>query len=381
MSKFNELISAMKAAKPGEKVQLLEYLMTNLERMPKNRLAEEDREALLDYAMEEVDAHLTQIPAAPDYRTKDQMFACVDFILGLVMYVCPKAAGLPAGAHDRIQFLMALVQTARIMENNLEKLFDQETIDGPGAEKLVSLVESIQDEYRRGRIWAGLIHYQDRFDRMLPEAKAAFAQFLARELERYLAMDNRGRDELENLELMADLCGHLPCDATEGQLHRLLELNLGNIGYFAASSALKLKLELPQSAIESLARDLGYAAMTYALLNQHGMAARFPAECATEEYLAKSDLVHWLLYPTELGQAPDEIEYLGKVKWLLKKDVYHVFRYRSDSATLSDDCRGRWLIGWSNSDGGTFSNFDLYDDYRKETPEATLKYIKKKLIG
>lgn len=381
MSKFNELISAMKSAKPGEKVQLLEYLMTNLERMPKNRLAPEDREALLAYAMEEVDAHLTLIPAAPDYRTKDQMFACVDFILGLVMYVCPKADGLPAGAHDRIQFLMALVQTARIMETNLEKLFDQETIDGPGAEKLVSLVESIQDEYRRGRIWAGLIHYQERFDRMVPEAKAAFAAFLARELDRYLAMADRGRDELENLELMADLCGHLPCDAAEGQLHRLMELNLGNIGYFAAASALKLKLELPQSAINSLARDLGYAAMTYALLNQHGMASRFPAECATEEYLAKSDLVHWLLYPTELGQAPDEIEYLGKVKWLLKKDVYHVFRYRSDSPALSEDCRGRWLIGWSNSDGGTFSNFDLYDDYRKETPEATLKYIKKKLIG
>ena len=47
MSKFDELISAMKAAAPGSRQQLLQYLMHNLERMPKNRLAAEDREALM----------------------------------------------------------------------------------------------------------------------------------------------------------------------------------------------------------------------------------------------------------------------------------------------------------------------------------------------
>ena len=145
--------------------------------------------------------------------------------------------------------------------------------------------------------------------------------------------------------------------------------------------AVVLKLELPQTAVDRLARDLGYANMAHALLKKHGMAARFPAECATEEYLAKSDLVHWLLYPTELGKTPDEIEYIGRSKRLLKKDVYHIFRFRSDSDTLNDECRGKWLIGWSSAEGGTFSNFDLYDDYAKATPEATVKSIRKKLIG
>ena len=222
---------------------------------------------------------------------------------------------------------------------------------------------------------------QDRFDRLTGEAKGAFADFLSRELERYLAMECPDRDVLENLELMADLCAHLPADATGAQLTRLLELGHSNIAYFAAASLLALKLELPQTAVETLARDLGYANMAHALLKKHGMAARFPAECATEEYLAKSDLVHWLLYPTELGKAPDEIEYIGKSKRLLKKEVYHIFRFRSDSDTLNDDCRGKWLIGWSNAEGGTFSNFDLYDDYAKATPEATVKHIRKKLIG
>ena len=381
MSKFNELISAMKAADPGSKQQLLEYLMHNLERLPKNRLAAEDREALLTFAMEEIESLLTQIPATHDYRTKDQLFTCEDFILGLVMYLCPKASDLPAGAHNKIQFLMALVQTARILETNLDKLFEQDAIDAPDTERLLSLAGKISDEYRRGKLWAGLIHYQDRFGKLSAGTKACFADFLSAELGRYLAMETHDRDILENLELMADLCAHFPADATAGHLRRLLALGHSNIAYFAAASTLALKLELSQQTVDTLAQDLGYATMTYALLNKHGLASRFPAECSTEEYLAKSDLVHWLLYPTELGQAPDEIEYLGKATWLLKKDVYHIFRFRSDSPTLSDDCRGRWLIGWSNAEGGTFSNFDLYDDYAKATPEATVKNIKKKLIG
>ena len=216
---------------------------------------------------------------------------------------------------------------------------------------------------------------------MTPEAKSAFTGFLTRELDRYLAMENPGRDELENLELMADVCGHLPGEQTQRQLHALLERKEAHIGYFAAVSLLKNDMILPQEAVEFLARDLGYALLTHALLKKHGQASRFPAECATEEYLAKSDLVHWLLYPTELGQAPDEIEYIGKFKPFLKKNAYHIFRFRSNSDTLSEDCKGKWLIGWSNCDSGTFSNFDLYDDYAKDTPEATVKNIRKKLIG
>lgn len=381
MSKFTELIAAMKSAAPNEKSQLLQYLMTNLERIPQSKLASQDRDALLTYAMEEVENLLTAIPTAPDYRTKDQLFTCEDFVFGLVMYLCPNADDLPAGARDKIQFLAALVQTARIMETTLDKLFEQDTIDGVGAEKLINLVDKAQDEYRRGKLWAGMIHYQDRFGRMTSDAQAAFSAFLSRELDRYLDTENRNRDVMENLELMADLCSHLPCADTARQLNALLGLSRSHIGYFAAESMLKLRLTLPQAAIDRLAQDLGYAAMTHALLEKHGLASRFPAACSTEAYLAKSDLVHWLLYPTELGQAPDEIEYIGKAKWLLKKDVYHIFRFRSDSPTLSDDRRGRWLIGWSSSDGGTFSNFDLYDEYAKATPEATVKYIKKKLIG
>ena len=139
--------------------------------------------------------------------------------------------------------------------------------------------------------------------------------------------------------------------------------------------------DIPQPVIEALALDLEYANTTYHNLCRQGKVALFPAEYATEEYLAKSDMVRWLTYPTELGKAPDEIVYIGKIKQMFKKEIFHVFKYRSDSDTLGDDLKNKWLVGWSSDEGGTFSNFDEFAPFEMESTQKTLKLIKKKLIG
>jgi len=66
---------------------------------------------------------------------------------------------------------------------------------------------------------------------------------------------------------------------------------------------------------------------------------------------------------------------------LFRKEVFHVFKFRSDSDTLGDDLKNKWLVGWSSNDGGTFSNFDEFAPFEKEPAEKALKLIKKKLIG
>ena len=82
-----------------------------------------------------------------------------------------------------------------------------------------------------------------------------------------------------------------------------------------------------------------------------------------------------------MGCIPDEIEYVGKISYLFNKEVFQIFKYRSASENLNEELRNRWLIGWSSHRDGTFSNFDPYDEYEKETVEKTLKNIKRKLIG
>ena len=70
----------------------------------------------------------------------------------------------------------------------------------------------------------------------------------------------------------------------------------------------------------------------------------------------------------------------GKVKYFFKKDVYHVFKFMSDSDNLGDDLKNKWLIGWSSVEGGTFSNFDEYALFEKASVKKTLKNIKKKFL-
>jgi hypothetical protein len=47
---------------------------------------------------------------------------------------------------------------------------------------------------------------------------------------------------------------------------------------------------------------------------------------------------------------------------------------------LDDELKGQWLIGWSGSEGGTFSNFDPLVEFEKKTPEKTVRYIRRKLL-
>jgi hypothetical protein len=202
------------------------------------------------------------------------------------------------------------------------------------------------------------------------------SEYIISELKRYI---HTALDEtiINNLEFACDISKYFINDSIVPLLYDILKIGKNNINYYAVSTLLNAGQAVPADAVEALAKDLVYADMTYSLLDSYGLMSLFPKEFSDPVYLAKSDLVHWLTYPTELGKEPEQIEFIGKVK---KKEDYYVFRYISDSDNLGEDLQGKWLIGWSNAEGGTFSNFDLYSDFEKKTPEKTLKNIKKRLL-
>ena len=379
MSRFDELIDQIKKEDYAAKKQLLELLNQTVRKI--RRPDPQDREALRAYVFGEIDVLLKAIPAAENYREKDLIMECEDLILGLVMALCPAPGDVPKDVLAKIQILVKLVEQERGLEKEIDRVFEQKDIQPKDITHLCYLAGAISDEYHRGRLYAGIIHHQNAARNLSDQAKAPMTEFLVKEGSRLLATEELTQDQWENLEYLADAVRYFMDDRLAALLTRMIGLGRNTVSFFAAESLICCGREVPNGIIDTLARDLVYAEHLYRALKNHNLSHLFPKELATEEYLAKSDLVHWLTYPTELGQAPDEIEYIGEVTYLFKKDVYHVFRFRSDSDNLGDDVKGKWLIGWSGTDGGTFSNFDEYALYEKDTVAATLKNIKKKLIG
>lgn len=380
MSKFDEMIETMKTSEYREKKQFLQYLVQMAERA-RHQFSQADKDAVLAYAYEEVEIMLRAIPAAENYKEKDLIFECENFLLGLIMNLCPSPAQIPQDKLMKIKALTELVNKERYIETTLDSMFEQPAVTETDINRLLYWVRQTTDEYQKGKLFEGLVHYQKALSKLDSNASKAMADYIAGELRRLMALG--GEDAWNTLELIADVAKYFSAEHADvvAALQELLQLGRNHINVYAVDTLFGMGLEVPQNVIEALARDLEYANMTYHILPRQKKTALFPAECATEEYLAKSDLVHWLTFPTELGKAPDEIEYIGKVKYLFKKEVFHVFKFRSDSDTLDEAQKNKWLIGWSSDEGGTFSEFDELALFEKGTPEATLRNIKKKLIG
>jgi hypothetical protein len=380
MSQFDELIAKAENVGLKERKQFVQYFLNAVTQQSK-RLSDKDRKAVLEFAYRQIDVYLAAIPEADCYKDKDDIFEQEDMILGIIMTLCPAPGSVPPEKLMKIQTLVKMVEDARKIEMTLDNIFAKDSIQESDINSLLFWVKQTNDEYQRAVIYAGLLHYRDRIRLFTEGAKNKLSQHLHSEMRRILDMDPISGDALNALEMLADVCKLFPGEDTAPLLMNLLCLKQNQISFFAVESLLFLGQEVPGWAVNELAQDLIRANLVYIALEQYGKTALFPTELNNEVYLAKSDLVHWLTYPTELGKVPDEIEYIGKIKYLFKKDVYHVFKFRSDSETLGEDLTGKWLIGWSSKDGGTFSNFDEFEKFDLGDTDKTLKNIKKKLIG
>ncbi len=376
MATFTSMLQTMKQiSNYSEKTQFTTYILRNLE-SKRVRLTSEDKAELSAMAFVEIAAVADVIPTLNTYRKKDTVFEYADQLFGIVTYCFASPADLPADKLDQLKSFRLLMDKERFVENEVDHVFGDGHHSKYEMEHLVEVLAPVKDEYQRGLLYSGMLHYKDKLADIPEDAKAILTAYMAGEIKRCLGGEP-DREMINSLEVACDVCGYLLNDELITLLYEVLKLGHANINYYAVNTLLKAGKRIPDETVASLAADLEYASMTYVLLEQYGQADRFPSECATEEYLAKSTMIRWLVYPTELGQLPDEIEYLGKVK---KKEIYHIFRFKSHSDNLEDARKGVWLIGWASEEGGTFSEFDLYADFEQKTVEKTLKYIKRKLL-
>ena len=373
---FKKNIEAIRTAETySEKSGILNLLLRNFSNR-KFTLTPETKAEFSDFIFGEIEKLTVLIPAAQSYKEKDFMFEYEDCLLGAVMACHPTADEIPEDRLRTVNFLVNMVEKERFLETMVDDIFAKKNNGPENVRYLISMTGLAKEEYHKGKLYQGLLHYQREIPRLPEESRDILGAHIQSEMERYLS-GTLTADTESALELICDICRYFQKERFAELLKKALWLGNIHIRFYAVGTLLAFGCPIPAGITEALAHDMEYAALTYDLLKRYRLEKMFPAECSAPEYLAQSDLVRWLNYPTELGKSPDEIEYLGKVR---KGEKFYIFRFRSDSDNLPEDERGEWMIGWSGSKGGTFSNFDLYRDYEQETVEKTVKYIKKKLL-
>jgi hypothetical protein len=376
MTQFTDLLNhIIETESYDQKARILSVIVKSIE-SKKGNIPHGEKEEIVAFAFTEIKKLISAIPQANTYRQKDEMFSYEDNLMGIVILCHPSAAQVPEENLNDIKTLVKIVNKERFIERAVDDIFERGNKEKESVERLLCALIPLKDEYQKAQLYNGLLHYQHLIPSLPDDSKKLFADYINGQLKFYLSTELT-EEMCTSLEMLSDVAQHFATDEILTNLKALLKIEKSSIRYYTVRSLLATKQEIPQEIIVSLANDIVYADMTYAILKMHGKTNLFPQELANEEYLAKSDLVHWLTFPTELGKVPDKIEYLGKVK---KKEIYHIFRYTSDSDNLSEDLQGKWLIGWSNNEGGTFSNFDLYSNFEQKTVEKTLKVIKRKLL-
>lgn len=313
---------------------------------------------------------------AVNYREKNDLIGYANALMELTLAIYNDPARAPQSLLAALTQLTPIIREERFLENAIDDVFEN-VASLAAVERLSKTLDTVNDEYQRGMLWSGLIHYAEKRKSLTPEVADALYQLTVREFTRLFTLEKTS-DVLGAIEFACDACRYHAGEEIVALLNQALTLDTNAVTFYAATALLDAGSIVSEDTVAILANDLEFACLTYESLKDHGKEALFPAELSDEIYLAKSDLVHWLVYPTELGQKPDEIEYIGTVT--AEKIPYYIFRFRSDSDTLDDEAKNQWLIGWSAAEGNTFSEFELYSDYEDKTPEKTLKNIKKKIL-
>lgn len=379
MIDLNQLLPEISSSKNyDEKNQMLALLLSYI-KSKRYKPSKQEKIVLSDFAFHEIREIIAAAQKAEGYKEKSLMFRYGDTFYYLIMAIHKSPAELTPEKIALTKELASLMEKELYLEQKMENMFSQEIISSSDVNDLLKRLTATKDEYEKGLFYAGLLHYRSEHSRLLETSKLAIADYIKKELARYIEeYDISNEDRTKAFEALCEACAYFMNDSILPLLYKVIELNNNGLSFFTVMTLVKTGKEISEKIVATLAGDLVYAEGLYWALKGAGKEYLFPAELANDVYLAKSDLVHWLTFPTELGKAPDEIEYIGKTE--IKKEEYHIFKYKSDSDKLSDDLKGIWLIGWANDEGGTFSNFDEYEKFEKDTPEKTVKYIRKKLL-
>ncbi|GEM_PF-1676481 len=247
-----------------------------------------------------------------------------------------------------VQFLLSIDGFVDLLSPPAASVFDSLLQHSAGEEHEQSLQLSSLASVFAGLLWrpgwtceiAGFLQQLQQHDRLEGAAEAqvmAAASALASQVvgECNAAVgkppaansSDKARGSLRSLRSLARLL--VSCVSADA--HSSLYVMLGSadplVSVIGAVALVDCGLVVGSDRIEVLARDPQTLAALFRGLDALGAAELISAQHRVTERLARAELVEWLSQESELGRAPDEIEFLGT--WQLLDE--------SDAALLGDE--------------------------------------------
>lgn len=189
----------------------------------------------------------------------------------------------------------------------------------------------------------------------------------------YLKTENINPLVYEDLEVIVDLSCYLNDQEISNLIDEIDNLGKnGNADIFIIKYKAINNLKISDEKLEMLKQDSERLWLLYNILEKLNMNNTYLND-VSQESIAKSNMITWLKYPTELGSIPDQIELLGE--FICHNTKCFAYKFSKKDFSISGE-----LLGVSGgfpidkissvSTGYTFSKFEnVSDDWQKQSTE------------
>jgi hypothetical protein len=189
------------------------------------------------------------------------------------------------------------------------------------------------------------------------------------------------------LGVTLDLLGLLGAESARGIFERGLSLHDPKLKLFCVTALLRLGTSPPENDLFLVASAPETRLWMHRKLSALNRLDLFPERFSIQEAFAESEMVEWLIFPTELDSAPDEIELAGVVSRQQTADCldHYVFRFRVSEPHWA--AKDGWMAGLAGPYrrsprpspeglGATFSKFKKWDEMTIEDHVSDLLEVK-----